>query len=234
MRRLHHRGAHHLEIAQVVGLGHHAVSRWLKAGGPPAHDKPRQVRLLDAFEAHLERQWIDGCRSGTKLWRVIRAEGFTGTERTVRRWTKARTEQEPFPVHTIVAAAGSAISSRQCIRLLHTQEEKLNQRERQFIRVLGEAVPAFTTAADMAKAFCDLMRNRDPIGFDTWLGKAEASLLAQFASALRRDGDAIRAAFEEVWTTSPVEGQINKLKLIKRRMYGRAKQDLLRQMVLTA
>ncbi|MFK4821433.1 transposase [Ochrobactrum quorumnocens] len=76
------------------------------------------------------------------------------------------------------------------------------------------------------------MRNRDPVGFDTWLEQAKGSLLASFASGLQRDGDSIRAAFEEIWSTGPVEGQINKLKLIKRRMYGRAKQDLLRQMVL--
>ncbi|ASV83671.1 transposase family protein [Ochrobactrum quorumnocens] len=59
------------------------------------------------------------------------------------------------------------------------------------------------------------MRNRDPVGFDTWLEQAKGSLLASFASGLQRDGDSIRAAFEEIWSTGPVEGQINKLKLIK-------------------
>jgi len=232
MKRLHHRGAQHQEIAKVVGLGHHAVSRWLKAAGPPAHNKPRQPRLLDAFEGHLERHWRNGCRSGTKLWHTIRAEGFTGTERTVRRWAKARAEQEPVSIKTIITAAGSAISSRQCIRLLMQPEESRTEQEHEFIQELGKNNPAFVAAAQLSKKFADLMRNRDPVGFDTWLEQAKGSLLASFASGLQRDGDSVRAAFEEIWSTGPVEGQINKLKLIKRRMYGRAKQDLLRQMVL--
>jgi transposase len=92
MKLLYHQGVPINEIARMVGLGHHTVSRWLKAGGPPAHDKPRQSRLLDPFETILEAQWLAGCRSGTKLWRGVQAEGFTGTARTVRRWTKHRAE----------------------------------------------------------------------------------------------------------------------------------------------
>jgi len=234
IKRLRYHGALYIEIAKAVGLSHQAVSRWLKAGGPPVHDKPRQPRLLDAFEAHLERRWLDGCRTGSLLWREIRAEGFTGTERTVRRWTKARSEHEPVPVQAIISAAGTSISSRQCIRLLMLQADKLTDHAREFKHELEKIAPAFLAAVALAKTFSDLMQNRDPVGFDAWLLQAKTGLLARFAFGLERERDAIRAAFEEIWSTSPVEGQINRLKLIKRRMYGRAKQDLLRKMVLAA
>jgi transposase len=76
------------------------------------------------------------------------------------------------------------------------------------------------------------MRTRNPTGFDLWLEQALSSELATFARGLRRDGDAVRAAFTEPWGTSPVEGRINRLKTKKRQMYGRANYPLLRSRVL--
>jgi transposase len=69
---------------------------------------------------------------------------------------------------------------------------------------------------------------------DSWLDAATASGLASFARGLRQDLAAVRAALVLPWSTSPVEGQINRLKTIKRQMYGRAGFDLLRRRVLTA
>jgi len=234
IKRLHHHGVPYTEIAKVVGLSHQAVSRWLKAAGPPTHDKPRQPRLIDAFETQLERRWLDGCRNGSLLWREIRAAGFTGTERTVRRWTKARCEHEPVSVRAIISAAGTTISSREYVRLLTLPVDKLTDHATEFKQELEKIAPAFLTAVTLAKTLSDLMQSRDPVGFDAWLLQAKTGLLGRFARGLEREGDAIRAAFEEIWSTSPVEGQINRLKFIKRRMYGRAKQDLLRKMVLAA
>ena len=67
---------------------------------------------------------------------------------------------------------------------------------------------------------------------DGWLREAEASALAPFAAGLRRDEDAVRAALTEPWSNGQVEGQVNRLKVIKREMYGRAGFDLLRGRVL--
>jgi transposase len=67
---------------------------------------------------------------------------------------------------------------------------------------------------------------------DCWLHQAEASALASFAAGLRRDEDALRAALTEPWSNGQVEGQVNRLKVIKREMYGRAGFELLRCRVL--
>lgn len=69
---------------------------------------------------------------------------------------------------------------------------------------------------------------------DRLLEAAAASELGSFITGLRQDEEAVRAALAEPWSNGHVEGQVNRLKLIKRSMYGRAKFDLLRQRVLHA
>ncbi|WP_193316554.1 transposase, partial [Methylorubrum populi] len=78
----------------------------------------------------------------------------------------------------------------------------------------------------------DLLRQNDPTGLTPWLEAAAATDLGGFVAGLRQDEAAVRAAIVEPWSNGPVEGQVNRLKLIKRSMYGRAKFDLLRQRVL--
>lgn len=79
------------------------------------------------------------------------------------------------------------------------------------------------------------MRQRQPEGLDSWLERAVTSCLIafqRFANGLRDDYEAVKAGLTLPWSTGPVEGQINRLKMLKRQMYGRANIDLLRQRVL--
>ena len=78
-----------------------------------------------------------------------------------------------------------------------------------------------------------MVRDKEGDRLDGWLDAAAASELASFARGLRQDLAAVRAALVLPWSTSPVEGQINRLKTIKRQMYGRAGFDLLRRRILT-
>jgi len=79
-----------------------------------------------------------------------------------------------------------------------------------------------------------MMRERDPSPWSLWQKAARKSPLHHFVVQLQRDEAAVRAALTLPWSTGPVEGHINRLKLIKRQMYGRAKLDLLRIRVLHA
>lgn len=229
---------HIKEIARLVGLGHLAVSRWLKAKGPPAHAKAPRTKIIDPFEPILERQWSDGCRCAAQLWHAIRSAGFTGTKRTVQRWVQRKWGDNPAAqqarCQARIAASWPPPSSRQCIGLLMAPEEKLKERERLFVATLKRTAPTLIAATELAGCFASLMRDRDPAGFDQWLDDAHGSALASFVDGLRRDRAAVRAAFEESWSTSPVEGQINRLKTIKRQMYGRAGYPLLRRRILIA
>ena len=78
------------------------------------------------------------------------------------------------------------------------------------------------------------MRERKAEELDRWLADAAGSEMRSFADGLRQDGAAVRAALELPWSNGQTEGQITRLKLIKRQMYGRAKHDLLRARVLQA
>jgi transposase len=82
--------------------------------------------------------------------------------------------------------------------------------------------------------FHALIRNRDGAGLDAWIEDAAGGLLGSFAAGLAHDRDAVRAAIVEPWSNGQTEGQITKLKLVKRQMYGRAKLDLLRAGLLGA
>jgi transposase len=87
----------------------------------------------------------------------------------------------------------------------------------------------------MAQAFRQLLQTRSVPAFDTWLAQADASPLAQlrvFAKSLRNEYASVRAALEQSWSNGQTEGQVNRLKFIKRQMYGRASFALLRQKVL--
>ena len=89
----------------------------------------------------------------------------------------------------------------------------------------------------LTQEFASMLRERDGARLDRWLEVAATSdypELQRFANGIRRDYATVRAAFELPWRQGPVEGQITRLKLLKRQMYGKAKLDLLRQRMLNA
>jgi len=118
--------------------------------------------------------------------------------------------------------------------LLTTAPEKLDADERRYIEQLGQTAPGLIQAAVVANAFTKMVRDHHDTGFEAWLEAARASELRSFADGIDRDAAAVRAALTEPWSTSPVEGHINRVKTIKRQMYGRANYDLLRHRVLAA
>jgi transposase len=106
--------------------------------------------------------------------------------------------------------------------------------DRAFITALCARSPALATVRDLARRFVQLLTARDLGAYDAWLAETEQSELRGFARGLRSDDAAVRAAIETEWSNGPVEGQIHRVKLIKRTMYGRGKVDLLRKRMLGA
>lgn len=236
--QLHLSGLSVEAIAPALSMSATVARRWLKAGGPPSHSKPSQPRPLDAHVAVLDRRWHAGCRNATRLWHELRAQGFTGSRGPVARWVARRRREDPpsqaGEVHR--TAAWSAPSSRRCARLLTMPIDELAAPESVFLGHLTKLAPELVRAGELATSFAVLIRNapNDTNGtaLDTWLTSAKGTMLDAFVRGIERDRDAVRAALVEPWSTGPVEGQINRLKLLKRTMYGRAKYDLLRRRVL--
>jgi transposase len=106
--------------------------------------------------------------------------------------------------------------------------------ERRFVDALLAGSPVLAGVVELARRFLAMVRQREAEALDDWIALARSSPLKGFAESLRRELAAVRAALSLRWSTSPVEGQISRLKTIKRQMYGRTGFELLRHQVLAA
>jgi transposase len=106
------------------------------------------------------------------------------------------------------------------------------------VQALGDRCSELKTSAELARAFAAMVRRRRVGEGENWVASAQRPGVAQelrgFREGLMQDEAAVKAALSREWSNGQVEGQVNRLKLIKRQMYGRAKLDLLRQRVLAA
>ena len=118
--------------------------------------------------------------------------------------------------------------------MLMTDDDKLTETEQTFTAALLAEAPQLADAIALAKRFSQLLRRNSTDTLKKVLADAAGTLLEAFAASLNRDFAAVQAALDLPWTTSPAEGQINRLKMLKRTMYGRAGFQLLRARVLHA
>lgn len=225
--RLHGEGLSTKEIARRIGASRNAVRRWLRAGRFMPYRRALGPSRLDRHLPFVETRWQEGQHSATVLHRELRAQGFIGSYDIVRRWAARRRQGAPAR-----PPAARIPSTRRITHWLTCDPTTLSREDRAFADALCIAAPKLKQAAEDVRAFADLLRQNDPTGLTPWLEAAAATDLGGFVAGLRQDEAAVRAAIVEPWSNGPVEGQVNRLKLIKRSMYGRAKFDLLRQRVL--
>ena len=235
--RLHGQGVSIRRIAALLGVERKTARGWLRRGGAPLWHKPRRGGALDLFVPQLERRWAEGCRNAAQLWREVAAAGYAGRPGMVRSWAAQRRGGQPAPQARHagpVAPAWQPPSGRRVGRLLMADLDKLAADERQFVTRLLADAPKLADAVAIARRLHRVLRKDRDEALLNVLAAAKNTLLASFASSLGRDADAVQAALDLPWTTSPVEGQVNRIKTIKRSMYGRAGFDLLRARVLHA
>jgi transposase len=114
--------------------------------------------------------------------------------------------------------------------LVLRREAQRTEAEAQQLTLLRAQQAEVAEAVDLATDFATLVRQRQPAQLDPWLERATASALEamqRFANGLRDDYAAVKAGVTLPWSTGPVEGHINRLKMVKRQMFGRAHLDLL-------
>jgi transposase len=235
--RLHAAGASISGISRQLGADRKTLRRWLRAEEVPSWRKPRRGSILDPHRAHLERRWAEGCRNAARLWRELVALGFAGRPATVRAWAARRRRAEPDATQAPVTDDGRPWrppSGRRVARLLMADADTLPEADRAFAARLLETAPTLAATVAAARRLALLLRKRSAESLDDVLAAAGATQLEAFVAELRKDADAVRAALDLPWTTSPAEGQINRIKLVKRTMYGRAGFELLRARVLHA
>ncbi len=233
VRRLHQQSLPIKEIVRRTGVARNAVRRWLRAGEAVAYRRAPGPSLLDAHLAFVEARWQAGERNGARLWRDLCEQGFKGGYDIVRRWIGRRRRIEGAQLGGRPPPCRAA-SSRRAARLLTSDPASLSDADRHFIDKLRALTPEIRVVADLINAFGRIIRGADPGALDPWLEAAATTALCGFAQGLRADQEAVRAAIALPWSNGQPEGQINRLKLIKRQMFSRAKFDLLRQRVLCA
>ena len=110
----------------------------------------------------------------------------------------------------------------------------LAEPDRAYVERLLALSPALAAVRDLAQRFGALIRAHTADALTPWLADAEDGELGCFAAGLRQDEQAVRAALTQPWSSGQVEGQVTRLKLVKRQGYGRAKLDLLRARLIHA
>jgi transposase len=179
---------------------------------------------LEPWLDQLDREWATGCHNGAEIWRRLRARGFRGSLRAVGEWATRRRRSEG-------ASAGGferIPSARRLARLMLSGRSQLAKAEAVLVAAVESALPSLVKARKLVERFQAMIRGRKGETLETWIDAAMASPLASFAAGIRADQNAVAAAIVEPWSNGQTEGQITKLKLVKRQMFGRAKLDLLR------
>ena len=124
--------------------------------------------------------------------------------------------------------AGPSLSARTIARGLTVERDAGSARIALVNATIETAVPELIAARDLMDQFHAMMRSKDAVRLDPWIASAKDSKLAAFAKGVDADRGAVAAAIAEPWSSGQVEGEVNRLKLIKRQMYGRANLDLLK------
>jgi transposase len=185
---------------------------------------------LDAHLPFLDAQWNEGCRNGAELWRRLQVQGFQGSMRVVSEWKTRRRRAET----TTDRQLQKVPPARTISRLMTTARDNLSKADTVTVAAIEGGIPNLVEARTLVERFQTMLRQRLVADLDPWIARASVSLIGSFANGIIKDKDAVRAAITESWSNGQTEGQITKLKLVKRQMYGRAKLDLLQARLIGA
>lgn len=211
---------------------------------------PKKASILDPYKPYVLQRWREGCWNGVQLYAEICAQGFNGSPPTLRNFL-ADLRKHHHMVGDPTALPWDAVQSsvvlstclppkRKVLRrmsptraswLLFLPTERLTDHQRQQRERVRACHPEVEAAYQLVSAFVRMLAERRGQDLECWLRQATLSHLPElkgFARGVRRDEAAVRAAFSSGISNGQTEGQVNRLKVLKRSMYGRANFDLLR------
>lgn len=219
-------------IARRLGFNIKTVRKYTRATsaeqmiGPNASSRPS---VLAPFHPYLRQRLAAGVHHTADLHAEILARGYQGSLRVLRDWlTTARIRPN--------LAAPTAPSTRQITSWIMRPHHKLTDKDRESLTTVRARCPELAEVADLAHGFTRLVRHRGTgRQLDAWIAHARHAAFPElrgFAAGLVSDWDAVVAGLTQPWSSGAVEGHVNRIKTIKRQMYGRANLDLLRKRVL--
>jgi transposase len=259
---LHQQGLSMRTIARTLDMGVRTVGKYLRAEQYPEYPqraKGQTPGKLDPFVLHILKRWGEGCFHGGQLYEEIKAQGYSGSQSLLAFLLADLRKTLPPPVtgssgrgrrvvspeerpgsrsgHIHLLPGHRRLSPKGASWLLVSPPEKLTGRQQDQVKRICQADTALQKAYELAQEFVLMVADRQAQRLHIWLDQAESSGLTGlcgFAQSMRRDQAAVFAALSSEWSNGQTEGQVHRLKLLKRQGYGRANFDLLRLRVLHA
>ncbi|MFC8037582.1 ISL3 family transposase [Streptomyces griseoincarnatus] len=219
-------------IARRLGLARNTVRRLAHAATADELLVGRwtgRSSILDPFKPYLHQRWAEGCTVARRLFEELRERGYPGGEGVVKVYVaKLRADFPP-------ALPRKAPSVRDVTSWLTRHPDRLTDDQAQQLKTILARCPELDRTAGHVRAFAELMNNRQGQDLDQWIECVQADdlpALHGFVNGLGQDRDAVVAGLSLPYSSGAVEGHNNKIKMLKRQMFGRANFDLLRKRVL--
>jgi len=231
------------EAAEILGLSRNTVNRFAREPGPAGLLVKATGRdsKLDPFKPWINRRWNEGRTSAAALHAEMTAtQGWTGSVQAVERYVRqfrtadgrTRSGRAPRPA----PAAPPAPKTRQITRWLLTRPGTLDADDQARLATVTASCSHLGALAGHIRTFAEMMTRRQGLlALEDWLTAAEADAQPQlhsFANGIRRDQQAVTAGLALPYSSGAMEGNVNKIKMLKRQMYGRAGFPLLRKRVI--
>jgi transposase len=220
-------------IMRELGLAKQTVRRFVRVRSVEellATPRAGRPSILDPFKPYLHQRWRDGATNASDLFREIRQQGYAGSLGTViaylRPFRQAATSPPTTPPSPKV---------RQITGWLLRHPDSLDADQQLRRKEVLARCPHLDSLARHVRAFAELLTQRRGDRLDTWIDQVERDELPHlrsFAAGLKRDLAAVVNGLTLPYSSGAVEGNVNRIKMLKRQMYGRANLDLLRKRVL--
>lgn len=247
---LHRTGMGQRALARQLGISRKTVKLFVSSPVCPQRTsgtglRPKGTCKLDSYLSYLRERWDAGTQKGSLLFGEIKERGYTGSASLLRRvlseWrmelpSKPR-QGRPRKTRLFTQTRQRRLSSRSASFLMILPPEKLTAKQQQHIEHICLASSDLRAVYLLSQEFVTRLKERQVEVLDSWLTRAKAchvTELNSFVNGIRRDYAAVRAAFSSQWSNGITEGHVNRLKFLKRQMFGRAHLDLLRVKVLHA
>ena len=218
-------------IARHLGIARNTVRRYWQQDTFVAKTVMKRSNLY-LYEGYLRRRWLEGQTNVKELLAEIKVFGYNGSYTILATFLSAypRSEVEPaLPP----ARKGANFSPRRISRLLNQPPSEWSADEASFLAHLLRENESIRQVHELSDQFRQLMKEKSAEGLARWCEDAEkVSAYTGFVRGLRQDYAAVEQAFVSEWSNGQTEGQVNRLKMLKRQGYGRAGFDLLRRRVL--
>jgi transposase len=231
-------------IARQLGISRPTVYAYLRRDTPPG---PRRLqrrpsaRVLTPYVPYLIRRWRESDADSRQLWHEIQAQGYSHSARTVCRFItqlrRAADAGHPPESQGSPYTRPQGSSARAVSFAMVRPAAKESLEAQTYIDQLCQLDAGIARAHALSEAFLALVRERRGQDLGTWMAEATHSgleALARFARGPQDDLAAVTAGLTLPWSNGVTEGQIHRLKLVKRQGYGRAGFALLRRRVLQA